>query len=167
MEARDKAWDAWYKYLTEKHGLAKKVTIGVRDLPQVVEYLVTFTLPAGEKHTAATFEALTGYMPPEFSRFLVYDPATKAEKPIGHGPGEQALPVILSTESGSHAMGIYSPEPAASYGRFLFAEHRVVKWNCVFRVRNAEGIPPGDFKYRCYVPVGTLEDVVAALRRLL
>ena len=25
--------------------------------------------------TAATFEALTGYMPAEFSRFLVYDPA--------------------------------------------------------------------------------------------
>jgi len=24
VEGRDKAWDAWYKYLTEKHGLAKK-----------------------------------------------------------------------------------------------------------------------------------------------
>ena len=24
VEARDKVWDAWYKYLTEKHGLAKK-----------------------------------------------------------------------------------------------------------------------------------------------
>ena len=152
--------------ILSEHVLAKKVTIGVRDLPQVVEYLVTFTLPGDEKHTAATFEALTGYMPPEFSRFLVYDPATKSEKPLGPGPGEQALPVIFSTESGSHAMGIYSPEPAARYGRFRFEEHRVVKWNCVFRVRNAEGIPPGDFKYRCYVPVGTLENVVAALRRL-
>ena len=25
VESRDKVWDAWYKYLTEKHGLAKKV----------------------------------------------------------------------------------------------------------------------------------------------
>lgn len=152
--------------ILSEHVLSKRVTIGVRDLPQVVEYVATFTLPAGERHAAATFEAVTGYMPPEFSRFLVYDPATKAAKPIGDGPGEQALPVILSTESGSHAMGIYSPEPGASYGRFRFVGHRVVKWNCVFRVRQEEGIPPGDFKYRCYVPVGTLEDVVASLRRL-
>ena len=41
-----------------------------------------------------------------------------------------------------------------------------MKWNCVFRVRNAEGVPPGDFKYRAFLPVGTLEDVVAALARL-
>ena len=41
-----------------------------------------------------------------------------------------------------------------------------MKWNCVFRVRRAEGIAPGDFVYRSYVAVGTLEDVKAALRRL-
>lgn len=152
--------------ILSNHRLSKKVTIGFRDLPQVLEYVVTFTTPADEKHTAATFEALTGYMPFEFSRFLVYDPASKSTKPISHGPGEQPLPVILSTPSGSHAMGIYSPEPKAGYGRFHFAEHRVVKWNCVFRVKNADGIPPGEFRYRNYVAVGTLEDVTASLRRL-
>ncbi len=149
-----------------EHRLAKKVTIGFRDLPQVVEYVATFTLPAGEKHTHAVFEAVTGYMPAEFSRFLVYDPATKSAKPLSDGPGEQALPVILSTESGSHAMGIYTPEAGPGYGRFRFEREKVVKWNCVFRVRKAEGIPPGDFRYRAYIPVGTLEDVVAALGRL-
>jgi hypothetical protein len=152
--------------LVSEHGLAKKVTIGFRDLPQVIEDVVTFTLPPGERHTAATFEALTGYMPAEFSRFLVYDPATGEAKPISVGPGEQKRPLIFSTESGSHAMGIYSPEPSPSYGRFRFAEHRVVKWNCVFRVSAKDGIPPGDFRYRLYVPVGTLEDVVASMRRL-
>jgi hypothetical protein len=148
------------------HLLTKKVAIGFRDLPQVIDYAVTFTLPAGEKHTAATFEALTGYMPPDFSKFLVYDPARKAATPISAGPGEQPLPLIFSTETGSHAMGIYSPEPKAAYGRFRFVPEKVVKWNCVFRVKNPDGIPPGDFSYRHFVAVGTLEDVVASLRRL-
>jgi hypothetical protein len=148
------------------HLLAKKVTIGFRDLPQVVEHLATFTLPPGEKHTAATFEALTGYMPPDFSRFLVYDPALRAVRELSDGPGEQPLPVIFSTPSGSHAMGIFSPEPSPGYGRFRFAAEKVVKWNCVFRVKRTGGIAPGDFAYRSYVAVGTLEDVTAALRRL-
>jgi len=149
------------------HILAKKVTIGFRDLPQVLEYVTTFTLPAGEKHVAATFEALTGYMPAEFSRFQVYDPATKASKPLSDGPGEQALPVVLSTESGSHAMGVFSPDrPGPGYGRFRFKAEKVVKWNSVVRVRKPEGIPPGDFTYRNFVCVGTLDDVVASMRRL-
>jgi hypothetical protein len=152
--------------VVSEHLLTKKVTIGVGDLPQVVEYVATFTLPAGEHHTAATFEAVTGYMPAEFSRFLVYDPTTKEAVPIGDGPGEQRRPLIFATEDGRHAMGIYSPEAAPSYGRFKFPEHRVVKWNCVFRVAARDGIPPGDFRYRMDIPVGTLEDVVAAMRRL-
>ena len=149
-----------------EHLLSKKITIGFRDLPQVVEYVATFTLPAGERHTHAVFEAVTGYMPPEFSRFLAYDAGTREPKPLTDGPGEQAQPVIFSTETGSHAMGIYSPEAGPGYGRFRFVPERVVKWNCVFRVANKEGIPPGDFRYRTYIPVGTLEEVVASLGRL-
>jgi len=149
------------------HLLTKRVTIGFRDLPQVLEYTATFTIPTGEKHVVATFESLTGYMPAEFSRFLVYDPATRTSKPLSDGPGEQPMPVILSTESGSHAMGVFSPDrPAPGYGRFRFASEKVVKWNSVFRVRKPEGIAPGDFTYRHFVAVGTLDDVVASMRRL-
>jgi hypothetical protein len=112
------------------------------------------------------FEAVTGYMPPDFSRFLVYDPATKTSKPLSDGPGEQPLPVILSTESGGHAMGVYSPDAGPGYGRFRFKAEKVVKWNCVFRVTRADGIPAGAFTYRSYIPVGTLDEVVASLARL-
>jgi hypothetical protein len=152
--------------IVSDHLLSKKVTIGVRDLAQVVEYVATFTLPAGETHSRAVFEAVTGYMPAEFSRFLAYDPAAKECRPLGVGPGEQRLPLVFATESGSHAMGVYSPEPGPSYGRFQFAAHNVVKWNCVFRVTKSEGIPPGEYRYRAYIPVGTLEDVTASMRRL-
>ena len=132
----------------------------------MIEYAATFTLPAGEKHTASTFEALTGYMPAEFSRFLVYDPAAKEAKPISDGPGEQPLPLIFSTPSGGHAMGITSPELKPGYGRFRFEREKVVKWNCVFRVKRPEGVPAGDYAYRNFVAVGTLDDVVASLRKL-
>jgi hypothetical protein len=146
------------------HGLSKAVSIGHPGLPHVIDYRVTFHVPGGEGHTRATFEALTGYMPPAFSRFLVYDPATKGTKPLSDGPGEQPLPVILSTPDGSHAMGAWSPEPGASYGRWNFREHKVVKWNVVFRERKDEGLPAGDRSYRLLVAVGSLDDVVRSLQ---
>ena len=105
-------------------------------------------------------------MPPEFGRFWKYDGASRALLPLDDGPGEQAMPVVLATESGSHAMGIFSPEPGPGYGRWRFREAQVIKWNCVFRVRDPKGIRPGDYRYRMFVVVGTLEDVRRALGSL-
>lgn len=155
-----------------RHLLTKTVTIGIPGLPHVIDYRTTFSVPEGERHTTSTFEALTGYMPWEFSRFLVYDPQSGQTRPLSAGPGEQPLPLIFATESGSHAMGIYSPDQpspgfeTSGYGRFKFASERVVKWNCVFRVKKPEGLPAGDYPFRNFVAVGTLEDVIASLKRL-
>jgi hypothetical protein len=148
------------------HRLSKRVRIGHGGNPHVIEYEVTFTLPERERHTFAQFEAVTGYTPPEFSRFWKYDTAKERLVPLDDGPGEQAFPVVLATPSGSHAMGIYSPEPAPGYGRFRFRDERVNKWNCVFRVRDEEGVKPGDYRYRMFVVVGTLDDVRRALGSL-
>jgi len=148
------------------HRLTKQVRIGHGGDPHVVEYEVTFTVPEGERHTYAQFEAVTGYMPPEFGRFWRYEGDSEMLVPLDDGPGEQASPVVLATPSGSHAMGVYSPEPSPGYGRFRFEAERVVKWNCVFRVRDPRGIGPGDYRYRTFVVVGTLEDVRRALGAL-
>jgi hypothetical protein len=62
-------------------------------------------------------------------------------------------------------MGVFSPQqPAegfehAGYGRFRFAAAKVVKLNCVFRVRNATTVKPGEYRYRMFVVVGTRNDV--------
>src|SRR5579884_2678689 len=72
------------------HLLRKHVRIGCKDLPHAIAYDVTFTVPPGERHTYAQFEALTGYMPPEFSRFLRFGPATGELKELPEGNGEQA-----------------------------------------------------------------------------
>lgn len=155
------------------HLLTKRVTIGYRDLPNVIQYDVTFGVPVGERHNYAQFEAVTGYMPAEFRRFFTLDLSAGTLHSLSDGPGEQAQPVILTTDSGDHAMGIYSPQQPspgyaqAGYGRWRFTAQKVVKWNCVFRIRDPErGIAPGDYQYRSFVIVGTLDEVARSIVRL-
>jgi hypothetical protein len=111
-------------------------------------------------------------MPAEFARFWKFLPATRELKELDDGPGEQGDPVVYSTKGGAHAMGILSPDQPscgfekAGYGRFRFAAEKVVKWNCDFRVHSANGIAPGDYRFRMFVAVGTLEDVRRTLDHL-
>ncbi|MDB6174905.1 MAG: hypothetical protein JWL59_4216 [Chthoniobacteraceae bacterium] len=154
------------------HLLTKRVRIGYKEMPGVISYDVTFGLPIGERHNEAVFEALTGYMPTEFSRFLQFNAQSGELEPLSEGPGEIGRPVVLSVPGGSHAMGIYSPpqnSPATSgptYGRFNFDSAKVVKWNCVFRIREKDGIAPGDYPFRMFVIVGDLATVTGSLRTL-
>jgi hypothetical protein len=66
-------------------------------------------------------------------------------------------------------MGVFSPDQPshgyekAGYGRFRFKEEKVNKWNCVFRVRDRNGIAAGEYRFRLFVAVGTLEDVKTTL----
>ncbi len=152
------------------HLVSKRVRIGYRDLPNVIDYETTFTVPEGERHTFAQFEGLTGYMPGEFSQFRKLVDGKLAE--LDDGPGEQQYPVVLATEGGTHAMGIYSPDQPSrgfekvGYGRFRFPREKVVKWNCVFRLRADQGVAAGEYRFRQYVAVGTLVDVRRAMNSL-
>lgn len=148
------------------HLLTKRVTIGYRHLPQVLDYRVAFHLPVGEFHRHAVFEAVTGYMPAAFEVFLAYDAATGQLQPLTDGPGEQSKPVVLATADRRFAMGVYSAHPKPAYGRFRFARERVTKWNCVFRVTHQEGIPAGDYSYQCFVLLGDVPLVQAGLQEL-
>ena len=154
------------------HLLTKRVTIGYGGMPNVLQYDVTFHLPADEHHRYAQFEAVTGYMPEKFSHFYTFKRESGMVERLSDGPGEQSRPVILSTQSGSHAMGIYSPDQPspgyehAGYGRWRFIPQKVVKWNCVFRVRHNDGLDSGDYSYRCLVIIGKLDAVVATMVKL-
>ncbi len=155
------------------HFVSKRIRIGYKDLPHAIQYDVTFTVPQGEQQHYAQFEAVTGYMPPDFSVFWKYDTANGMLSALDDGPGEQRFPVVLATPSGSHAMGVYSPDQPsrgfehAGYGRFRFVDEQVNKWNCVFRVRDATGIAAGQYRFRMFVIVGTLEDVKSTLAALV
>jgi hypothetical protein len=148
------------------HVLSKEVTIGYKGIDRAIDYRVRFTVP--EVHSTAAFEALTGYMPGEFSKFWTYDPVAGSLEALSDGPGEQPLPVILATPDSRFAMGVYSPGKAG-YGRFRFDHLRpeanaTNKWNCVYRVQG--GVPKGDHAYRCFVTVGTLAEAAQAIGRL-
>jgi hypothetical protein len=157
------------------HLLTKRVTIGYDDLQNVIVYDATFQLPINEHHTYAQFEAVTGYMPASFSQFWQLQAAEGEFKllPLSDGPGEIGHPVILSTPTGDFAMGVFSPQQPsagyarAGYGRFRFAGQKVVKWNCVFRVRNNAGIEPGEYRYRAFVALGTRDMVRESLGELM
>ena len=154
------------------HLLTKRVTIGYREFPNVIQYDVTFHLPVDEHHKYAQFEAVTGYMPPEFAKFYALDLASGMLAELSDGPGEQRHPVILSTESGSYAMGVYSPQQPstgydhAGYGRFRFLAQKVVKWNCVFRVRDPDFVEAKDYSFRSFVVVGTRQTVHSTIVEL-
>jgi hypothetical protein len=154
------------------HILRKTVEIGFQGMPHVIEHRVSFKVP--QNHRSVTFEALTGYMPAEFSRFWTYDPATKRLAGLSDGPGEQPLPVIIATPDSDYAMGVYSPAlpqaqwPSKGYGRWRFdtltpRDNATVKWNCVFRRGYT---PAGRYEYRCYSIVGSLQNVTDSMDQL-
>ena len=155
------------KTVLSGHLLEKKVTIKA----DLIEYVVTFTLPNGEKHNHAVFESLTGYMPAEFSVFWRFDRTQLKLVPLSDGPGETADPVVLATPNGQFAMGAYSrslPLPGFAnlgYGRWRFPVEKVVKWNCVFRVNNPT--PGATYTYEHSLLVGDLKQVEASLIRLV
>ncbi len=145
------------------HLLEKNVTIGFQGIENVLSYSIKYTVP--EAHSTGTFEALTGYMPAEFSSYFTYEPASRTLKTLDYGPGEQSLPLILSTPNREHAMGVYSPTTQPGYGRFRFTYgNDINKWNCVYR---ETGITANaTFSYRCFVIIGTLEEVKKGMDRL-
>ena len=155
------------------HRLEKRVRIGYGGLPHAVAFDVTFTVPKGERHTFAQFEALTGYMPWEFRTFWAFDAKAGRLVPLPPGQGEQAAPVVLSTADGKHAMGVYTPGTPGKgyapvgYGRWAFERERVTKWNCVFRLRDPNGVPAGAYPFLCVAVVGSRSDCEATLAALV
>ena len=158
--------------LLSDHFLTKQVRIGRPGMDHVLDYRVKFTVPADHPHTYLQVEALTGYMPWHYSEELRFDAKTSTLVPLPRQDGEQRDPVVLSTPSGSHAMGVFTPtrppagQLAVGYGRFKFEHDKVVKWNCVFRLRSPGGIKPGDYGYQLYVVIGTREDCRRTLAAL-
>ncbi len=157
--------------ILSNHLLTKKVTLGYQKFANVLDYQVTFTVPK-EHHTYGQFEALTGYMPKEFSDFYCVDLESGKLKELSDGPGEQKHPIVFSVPAKTHAMGIFSPDQPSrgyenlGYGRFRFKAEQVVKWNCVFRVRDPKGIATGDYSYRMLVIIGNLTEVHETLLSL-
>ncbi|MEY3391658.1 MAG: hypothetical protein RLZZ322_506 [Verrucomicrobiota bacterium] len=149
----------------------KVVRIGRPGMDHVLDYFVQFSVPNDRPHQYLQVEALTGYMPSAFSEELRFDAKTATLVPLPRQNGEQPDPVVLSTPSGSHAMGVFtttrssSLNPAPGYGRFKFEHEQVVKWNCVIRTRPDSPMHT-HHAYQLYVVIGTREDCRRTLAAL-
>ena len=139
----------------------------VRFLPgfdNVLEHRISFDL--ARPRSLAQFEVLTAYMPAHFDTFYRFDPESGRMQPLSDGPGEQDLPVVLATGDGSHALGLFTPQPPTAdlkgpgYGRWRFKSEGVTKSNVVFRQRKAEA---GSHRFLVYTVFGTLDDVRSSL----
>jgi hypothetical protein len=125
----------------------------------ILRHDITFEPPAGEVHSVAQFEILTGYMPSAFSHFRSYDPATGRLADLSDGPGEQLLPVIFCTADDLNCAAAYSPQTlvGGGYGRWRFSD--CVKWNMVARIN----WPKGSYRFRVFSVYGTLGEVKEAV----
>lgn len=152
--------------------LEKRITIGDQGRNNVIDYQVKFHVPEGTPHRYAQFEALTGYMPFEFSTFETFDPTRGVLEMLDDGPGEQAKPIVFSTQDGLHAIGVLAgrtTEPdlgKVGYGRFRFETERVVKWNCVWREQDPDGIVGGEYRFRIKLVVGNRPEVLEVLKAI-
>lgn len=150
------------------HVLEKRVRPGWRGISNVLDYRVAFDVPGDLPHRFLQFEVLTGYMPPVFSVPLEFHAGQGRLLPMAPRHGEGPLPVVLSTPDGAHAMGVFalaSPPGmrGPGYGSFTFERERVVKWNCVFRLRSDRPIPPGSHEFQVLVVLGPRRECEKAL----
>ncbi|MEZ4363130.1 MAG: hypothetical protein R3B48_23345 [Kofleriaceae bacterium] len=149
----------------------KTVTVGVAGIRHAIEVRSSIVVPAAV--SSLTYEGATGYLGGEFTAFHTFNPASCALAPISAGPGEQGLPIVLSTPDGAAAMGTWSPDlpqpglPNLGYGRFAFPSSNPAnatnKWNAVFRFG---ALAAGTYAFRSYVAVGSRENVRVALCQL-
>lgn len=155
-----------YKYYEQSnHYLTKEVRIGALGYPNVIEYRVSFDVPSQDLIPLhkGQFEVLTAYMPTEFSQFYTVSKSGNVSTLPDTPVGEQTLPIMFATPSGSHALGIYLPGlpqatyPFAGYGRWRFPD--CVKFNAVMRFAN----PSGVYRFTVYLVIGTQQEVSSTL----
>ncbi|MEK7164295.1 MAG: carbohydrate-binding domain-containing protein, partial [Patescibacteria group bacterium] len=151
--------------------LNKNVVIGMPGVAEnIIQYSVSISTP--RDHKSAGIEAVTSYMPADFSELWTYDPSSRTIVATAKSQ-VQDLPIIISTADRSYAMGVYSIEsyPAVSkarYSAWKFGNdpnnpNDTSKWNCIFE----EGkMSAGRHGYKCYVAVGTFVDVKSAMDQL-
>lgn len=163
-----------YKVLSN-HIIRKEVTIGAYGLPHVIRYLTEYIVSAEERpHDHGVFEAITGYMPKEFSKFYTFDMSSERLRSIPSSINkEQELPLIFSTPDGRWAMGVFSPLlpqiPNLGYG--AFKNSSTVKWNIVYRFNNPNKDRYGrllkkTYGFESFIVVGSLNNVKTSLIQL-
>ncbi len=148
------------------------ILVGVAGFRHAIRFVTRVNIP--EAVNSLVIEAPTGYLTGDMTAFYTYDDATQSLTSLSNTlpAGEQGKPLVLSTPSGSHAMGVWSPGlphiPGLGYGQFRFPSPvesaATMKWNAVYRTGFvAAGTT---LTYTTYIAVGSRENVRVTLAQL-
>ncbi len=108
----------------------------------------------------ASAEALTGYMPPDFDTFILYDRQTGRfgqDSALVSQAGERGQPLILSTADGRSAMGVVALSTATEPRYAGFHSAAVAKWSLVYH--ETDPFTAGVHRYACVWIIGTRREV--------
>lgn len=136
-------------------------------IANLVSVNIEFRFP--EARRTASIEALTAYLPKQFTSFFSYDLAARKLTTLQtDSVGAMTMhPLIVATVDGRNAMGIISPDiarrlPSQGYYAYFYFTGLAgaAKWSCVF---NEFQIAAGStLHYRCPIAVGTVDEVIRA-----
>lgn len=172
---------------TTRAKLEKSITIGaLSGLPNVIKYTSRITFNGTElAQTPLSYIILENpavYMPTEFKRVYTVNTAGAL---VEHGPNVVNFnkfvtdPVILATDDGKYALGLYSQEiPRSGYSpntpQYGYIGYGIYNWGPAMGMdTRAPKLPNGGsvftatrYTYTSYLAVGTLSDVQKALQKL-
>lgn len=165
-------WEAVDGNLRGQERIEKKIVIGYNGLSNVIQYDVNIFVP--EFHTLIYVEALTGYMPINFTNYYGYDMVLKQlylsqDESVNYDElhVKSGDAVITSTSDKLNALAVLSlTDNADTYSKKdsgFYSEYPSNKWDMFFTENNAT---PGLYHYRMLLVIGTLDEVVASLNAL-
>ena len=163
--------------------LEKTVTIGYANMPNVIEYVSTITIPDNLGLTIEYFILSNPaiYLPTDFSSFYRYDPSTNTLIDMPNPAyGYSTIPAIAATPNGDYAMGLYTAEiPSNGFPdneQFIYTGYEVIDWSDFGNVmllnarmpKTNDNLPftSGKYTYRSFLIVGRIEDVKSSMTQI-
>lgn len=154
--------------------IEKTITLGYKQDPNLVYFQIVVTIPNSADQIQ--FEVPTGYLVNDFTKHYTFDPEDRVLKDVSRvlPPNTQAIkgylnPIILATEDGSFAMGIWVEDlkDFSGYGESPFYSFSPInqtnKWSIVYR---KHAITQGQYSFNAYMSIGDLLTVEKSIANI-
>lgn len=146
--------------------ICKTVTLGYSGISNLIRWDVSITTAA--PHMTWTVEGVTGYGPELPDLYQQLDNGSFSEFDSAvidlEGETQYALPIIEASADGMQAVGIKTFGTIGEDENAVIYTAAVDKWDCAWFTQTP--IAAATTSYTCYIAVGTLADVEAAMTQV-
>ncbi len=153
--------------LVSENGFAREVMIGYEGLENVILFDAVITLE--QDYRSLRVEAPTAYLTHDFTARYSFDPRDGALIPRPESMElyepfafvhSSTLPAVLATEDGAFALGAYTAMAGAQYQLLHYDVPNPFDANNKWNIRiSFVPAPAGDYVFRTFAVIGTLEQV--------